>query len=243
MSGATEYTAVTMALDKSERRALRRKARTATLDALRALGGEARRDAIRDWAVAHGGFTSREVEAPPPEGATEKYPSFVDHDLSWALTNLKRDGLLENPKWSIWRLTTAADAPTASAVDEPVDAERLTELCAMPYRLYLRTPEWRRTRAAALLRAGNACSLDVTHTEGLEVHHRTYERLGAELVTDLTVLCHSCHQLYHKEHRRPRKQSIAPVPPRLATASLAAKLIAEKGKRRKPSLFRRLLGS
>ena len=70
---------------------------------------------------------------------------------------------------------------TASAVDELISEARLAELRAMPYPLYLKTPEWRRTRAAALLRAGNACSLDVTHTDGLEVHHRTYERLGAEL--------------------------------------------------------------
>jgi hypothetical protein len=179
-----------------------------------------------------------------PEGAIEKYPSLVDHDLSWALTNLKRDGLVENPRWRIWRSTTAADAQTASVVDEPVDAGRLAELRAMSYRLYLKTPEWRQTRAAALLHAGNACSLDVTHTDGLEVHHRTYDRLGEELVTDLTVLCHSCHQLHHKENGRPRKkQSIAPASPRVGAESLTAKLIAERLQRRKPSLLRRLLGS
>jgi restriction endonuclease Mrr len=180
---------------------------------LQTLGGEAQREAIREWALAHSGFTSRELAAPPPEIAAEKYRRLVDHDLSWALTNLKRDGLVENPKWSTWRLTNAALPPIATAVEESVSAERLAELRAMPYHLYLKTPEWRRTRAAALLRAGNSCSLDVTHTDGLEVHHRTYERLGAELVTDLAVLCHSCHQLHHNEYGRPRReQSIAPAP-------------------------------
>ncbi len=235
---------MTVALDESERRVLRHKARTATLGALQALGGEARRDAIREWALVHGGFTPREMAALPPESALEKYPSLVDHDLSWALTNLKHDGLVENPTRSIWRSTTVADAPAASAVEEPVDAGRIAELCAMPYPLYLRTSEWRRTRAAALVRAGNACSLDVTHTEGLEVHHRTYERLGEELVTDLTVLCHSCHQLHHTANGRPRKErSRASASPRVATESFTAKLIAEKGQRRKPSLLRRLLGT
>jgi restriction endonuclease Mrr len=176
------------------------------LDALRALEGDARREVILKRALADGGFSSRELAAPPPDSASEKYARLVDHDLSWALTNLKRDGLVENPRWGTWRLTESALQPEETAVDEPVTVERLAELNAMPYRLYLRTPEWRRTRAAALLRAGNACSLDVTHTEGLEVHHRTYERLGAELITDLVVLCHACHRLHHMENGRPRRE-------------------------------------
>jgi len=175
------------------------------LDALRTLGGDARREAILERALADGGFTPRELAAPPPEAAGEKYSRLVDHDLSWALTNLKRDGLVENPKWGAWSLTSAALLPVEPAVDEPVAVERLAELRAMPYRLYLRTPEWRRTRAAALLRADNACSLNVTHTDSLEVHHRTYERLGAELIMDLVVLCHSCHELHHLEHGRSRR--------------------------------------
>jgi hypothetical protein len=196
------------------------------LDGLRALGGEAQRKPLLDWVLAHGGFTPRELAAPSPEKAAEQYPRLVDYYLSWALTNLKRDGLVENPKWSTWKLTSSALTATAKPVAATVDAERLAELRAMSYSLYLRTPEWRRTRAAALLRAENACSLDVTHTDDLEVHHRTYERLGAELVTDLAVLCRSCHQLHHKEYGRPRRRrSAKPVT------------------RRKPSLLRRLLAS
>lgn len=213
------------------------------LDALRTLGGEARREAILERALVAGGFTGRELTAPPPEGAGEKYARLVDHDLSWALTNLKRDGLVENPKWGTWRLTNAALQPVEAAVDEPVAVERLAELRAMPYRLSLRTPEWRRTRAAALLRADNACSLDVTHIGGLEVHHRTYERLGAELVTDLVVLCHSCHRLHHIEHGRPRRDRSAAPSHGVAADDSAAASANQPGTRRKPSLLRRLLAS
>jgi hypothetical protein len=233
---------VTTALDESERRALRQKVQAATLNGLRALGGEARRKPVEDWALTNGGFTPRELTAPSPEKAAEQHPRLVDYYLSWALTNLKRDGLVEKPKWSTWKLTGSALTAPAKTVAESVGVERLAELRAMPYPLYLRTPEWRRTRAAALLRAGNACSLDVTHTEGLEVHHRTYERRGAELATDLAVLCHSCHQLHHKEYGRPRRErSVTPQPVQAATDNLAARLVAESGKRRKPSLLRRLL--
>jgi hypothetical protein len=226
--------AVNKVLDDVERRAVRQKARVATLEALRAIGGEARREDIRAWALAQGSFTERELAAPPPEAAGEKFPSLVYHDLSWALTNLKHDGLVQNPKWAVWRLTAAGEPEATSAVEEALAPERLAELRAMPYPTYLRTPEWKRTRAAALVRAGNACSLDVSHTDPLEVHHRTYEHLGAELVSDLIVLCHTCHQLHHKTYGRPRKEN----PDALAPSGLPT---AESRELRKPSLLSRLL--
>jgi hypothetical protein len=221
---------------------LRQKVRIAICDALRALGGEARRDVVLARALADGGFSSRELGAPPPDSAGGKYARLVDHDLSWGLTNLKREGLVENPKWGTWCLVDAALLPAEAAVAEPVAARRLAELRALPYRLYLRTPEWQRTRAAALLRAGNACSLDVTHTDGLEVHHRTYERRGAELASDLVVLCHACHQLHHKEYGRPRR--VRPATRDLTAADDAAATSANQpGKPHKRSLLQRLLAS
>ena len=219
-----------MPLNPNERRALSNKARTATLKALHALGGEAQRGTIREWALAHGSFTQRELEASPPEPAIGKYRCAVDHRLSWTLTNLKREGLLENPKWNMWRLTSAGLAAGTTEVGkqvgperliEPVDPKRLDELRTMPYLRYLQTSEWRRTRKVALARAGNACSLDATHTENLEVHHRSYEHLGAELTSDVLVLCHSCHQLHHKQYGRPRRERAVPPGPSTAAARVA----------------------
>lgn len=219
---------MTTELDDAERKALRRKTREATLEALRALGGDATRQAIVERALADGGFTPRELAAAPPEAKADKFSRLVDYQLSWALTNLKRDGLVENPKWGQWRLVGASLEQPEPAVAEPSSGARLAEFRAMPYRQYLRSPEWRRTRAAALLRAGNACSLDVTHTDDLDVHHRTYERLGAELTNDLVVLCRPCHRLHHKEHGRPRR-----------AAAPAHSTVSPK----RPSLLRRLLAS
>jgi Mrr N-terminal domain len=229
--------------DGVDKRVVRRKARTATLDALKALGGEARRNAIREKAIAQGGFTADELAAPAPNGAASKYPCLVDYELSWALTNLKHDGLTENPKWGTWRLTSAAYEPASRIIAGQLEVERLAELKAMPYRQYLRTPEWRRTRAAALKSAENCCSLDVTHTEGLEVHHRTYERLGAELASDLVVLCHACHRIHHAEWGRPRREAIRQqVKPRAAsTGTVTPRSPGEA--RQRTSLFERLLGS
>jgi Mrr N-terminal domain len=197
-------------LDDDERRALRRKARAAVLAALDALDGEVKRASLLARALELGGFTPRELDAEPPPAAASQYGRLVDHNVSWALTNLKRDGLVENPRWGVWRLAGAAtERPESVAADELSD-DRLAELRAMPYRRYLRTPEWRRTRAAALHRAGYACSLDIAHTDDLEVHHRTYERLGQELATDLTVLCDACHGRHHEHFGLPRRQSEPP---------------------------------
>ena len=64
------------------------------------------------------------------------------------------------------------------------------------YQAYLRSPGWRAKREWALERADNRCQV-CNGNDRLEVHHRTYENLGAERPGDLTVLCHECHGLYH----------------------------------------------
>ena len=167
----------------------------------------ARRSATARSSV--GGFTARELAAPPPAGAEHNYARLVDHNLSWALTDLRKTGVIENPSRGLWRLATGPT--TAATQPEPIADQRLDELRAMPYPRYLRTPEWRRTRSEALLRAGNACSLDATHLEGLEVHHRTYERVGAEQPADLVVLCHACHHLHHTMFGVARRGRSEPV--------------------------------
>lgn len=62
--------------------------------------------------------------------------------------------------------------------------------------VYLRSDHWRETRLRALEAAGNRCQV-CNSDRRLDVHHRTYERLGREAPGDLTVLCRGCHELYH----------------------------------------------
>jgi hypothetical protein len=68
------------------------------------------------------------------------------------------------------------------------------------YHAYLRSPEWARRRDDALLAAGGRCQVCNAATH-LDVHHRTYKRLGDELPGDLTVLCRACHDLFHRNGR------------------------------------------
>lgn len=77
-----------------------------------------------------------------------------------------------------------------------VSLERGRELAAMPYPDYLQTPEWQERRKIILKRAGYRCQV-CNRDRSLHVHHRTYERRGVELPSDLTALCDDCHALYH----------------------------------------------
>jgi hypothetical protein len=68
------------------------------------------------------------------------------------------------------------------------------------YDEYLRSPSWREKRDYVLLRAGYRCQV-CNGKERLEVHHRTYDRLGHEDPEDLTVLCRGCHEAFHSSGR------------------------------------------
>ena len=75
-------------------------------------------------------------------------------------------------------------------------------LRAMPYRDYLQTDHWKRTRRSALYRSAYRCQLCNSGGFGnreilLDVHHRTYENIGQEKPEDLTVLCRICHEKFH----------------------------------------------
>ncbi|MEM9388355.1 MAG: HNH endonuclease [Pseudomonadota bacterium] len=73
------------------------------------------------------------------------------------------------------------------------------------YDSYLRSPHWQTTRRIALVDAFHRCRV-CNSDERLEVHHRTYERLGREHPSDLTVLCRECHELFHERRRAVTRQ-------------------------------------
>jgi hypothetical protein len=100
---------------------------------------------------------------------------------------------------------------------EPLIERRLDELRRMPYREYLRSTEWRTTRRFALDHAEGRCQL-CNRPGRLDVHHRTYERRGNELLADLTVLCRPCHTNFHTSPGPDANQvagaRVLPLPPK-----------------------------
>lgn len=68
----------------------------------------------------------------------------------------------------------------------------------MDYRAYMRSAEWRRRRLEVIRRAGGIC--ERCHRWPIvNVHHLTYERLGAELPGDLLGVCPRCHEDIHDQ--------------------------------------------
>jgi 5-methylcytosine-specific restriction endonuclease McrA len=85
-----------------------------------------------------------------------------------------------------------------SAISSPARARRTPP--PTPYAKYLLTTQWTKKRQAALRRAGSRCQI-CNAEKRLDVHHRTYDRLGAEVAADLIVLCRACHKLFHQKRR------------------------------------------
>jgi len=64
------------------------------------------------------------------------------------------------------------------------------------YYEYLLSDLWGKRRYAALERADFKCEL-CGEIDSLEVHHKTYERLGNEDPSDLVVMCNGHHWIEH----------------------------------------------
>lgn len=70
------------------------------------------------------------------------------------------------------------------------------------YIAYLQSPEWKERRALLLQKYHHRCQV-CNGVQQLQLHHRTYERLGNEHMEDLTVLCRECHTAFHENRGMP----------------------------------------
>jgi 5-methylcytosine-specific restriction endonuclease McrA len=79
-----------------------------------------------------------------------------------------------------------------------ISSERTQELRNMSYREYLHSEEWSQRSLALRKQAGWRCEI-CGSGDRVQVHHRTYKRLGNERPSDLQVLCGDCHRLAHRD--------------------------------------------
>jgi hypothetical protein len=115
----------------------------------------------------------------------------------------RRDEAMKSKFARCDRCVAESAAGAASWEDlERARAEKVDALRRMPYADYLRTDHWQFIRKAALRRAQYRCQ--VCYADGLlDVHHRTYENRGRESYADVTVLCRTCHSLFHERQTAP----------------------------------------
>ena len=64
------------------------------------------------------------------------------------------------------------------------------------YSEYLNSDQWKSIKAKVITRAKGKCE-GCNNETSLEVHHKTYERIGMELMIDLVALCKYCHMSAH----------------------------------------------
>ena len=71
------------------------------------------------------------------------------------------------------------------------------------YTDYLKSPEWKKIRNSVLERDNFRCAV-CGSTDGLNIHHITYENIfnEQENLSDLVTLCRKCHETIHSPHRR-----------------------------------------
>lgn len=66
------------------------------------------------------------------------------------------------------------------------------------YSAYLRTEHWKNKKQEFLLTITDRRCLVCWSTCMVNVHHRTYQRIGREFNDDLIILCEDCHHSLHK---------------------------------------------
>ena len=104
--------------------------------------------------------------------------------------------------------TRGEDGPTNLSSEEApafflrwfIEEDVTVYLSTCPYAEYLQSPEWAEKRHQTLLFWDNRCSI-CGSINGLDVHHRTYERRAEEYANDLVVLCRSCHTIFHSNSK------------------------------------------
>lgn len=82
-------------------------------------------------------------------------------------------------------------------------APKTAKSASQPYQRYdeyLKSDHWKQIRKATLREAGYKCAV-CNGTKKLQVHHKSYDRLGCEADDDLVVLCGECHLLLHTERQ------------------------------------------
>ena len=88
-------------------------------------------------------------------------------------------------------------------------AARLEKFGFASYSDYLRSDHWRDLKHrfyASKLYHGHC---DVCFRSlPLEIHHKSYKRLGAERLHDLIAVCRGCHEATHERHRTDSRTSL-----------------------------------
>ncbi len=108
----------------------------------------------------------------------------------------KRSSFLQREYFASKKKEPAKEAKKQSAKDRKQE-----------YQKYLKSPKWKAKRKTVLEERNYTCERcgDKPTLHLLHVHHKTYERIFNELLTDLELLCKPCHKKEHEKQSKPKK--------------------------------------
>lgn len=76
------------------------------------------------------------------------------------------------------------------------------------YEARIRSAQWKNMKRSLIKWRGNRCERCGLETP-LELHHKTYERLGNERLSDLELICSTCHRLADQQRAAQGRQRSA----------------------------------
>lgn len=129
-------------------------------------------------------------------------------------------------------------------------AERLRLLGHPTYEAYLQSAHWKQFKKAYET-SGASVRCAACGSSHFQLHHRTYERLGQELIGDVVPLCETHHEAVHKwlayrglpvertyeaisavcgivRPKKKRKKKAAPELPRVTSRDVRSRLAAAR---------------
>lgn len=89
-----------------------------------------------------------------------------------------------------WAQTVSASAELIKNSDDSAFGDA--------YDKYLASPEWKAKRGKVLARASGVCE-GCGETAPTQIHHISYEHVGAEFLFELVAVCDACHERLHPE--------------------------------------------
>lgn len=73
----------------------------------------------------------------------------------------------------------------------------------LTYFQYTNSEHWKQVRNRFYKRLNHKSQCEACKSKKkLNLHHKTYERIGHEKLSDLALLCNLCHRRVHREHSR-----------------------------------------
>ena len=84
-------------------------------------------------------------------------------------------------------------------INKKIDAAlAVAKLKSLPYQDYLKTEHWKILRRRLIKKSRGVCAIcGVKCKRIMQLHHKTYVRLGEERPSDMMVLCPNCHRKVH----------------------------------------------